>query len=91
MKTQVALRLESDLVELAKTEAERENRSLANFVETLLTEALISPHGDGTPILSVVDANLDGIVAIDDDGNVDADETERLRHVIAIAGKRDTK
>jgi hypothetical protein len=45
-------------------------------------------HNDRAPIL---DADLDGIVAIDDDGNVDAEETERLRQVIAIAGKRDAE
>jgi hypothetical protein len=67
MKTQVALRLDSDLVDLERTEGERENRSLANLVEHALADALISPPGDCTPVLSVVDADLDGIVAIDDD------------------------
>jgi hypothetical protein len=91
MKTQVALRLDSDLVELERTEAEPENRSLANFVANALADALMSPPCDGTPVLSVVDADLDGIIAIEDDGMPDAGESERLRHPIAVADKRETK
>lgn len=89
MKTQVALRLETELVDAAKSQAERENRSLANFVETVLAEALISPPGDGRPILSiaVTDAELEGAVAIDDEGNPDPEETARLHRLIAIADK----
>jgi len=87
MKTQVALRLDAQLVDAAKTQADRENRSLANFVETVLAEALVSPAGDGRPILSVVDADLEGVVALDDSGNPDVDETARLRRLIAMADK----
>jgi hypothetical protein len=87
MKTQVALRLDAGLVRVAKSRADRENRSLANFVETVLSEALITPDGDDTPILSMVHDRLDGIVAVDDDGKADPKETKRLRHLIAIAAK----
>jgi hypothetical protein len=89
MKTQVALRLDAKVVEAAKSQADRENRSLANFVETVLAEALILPPGDGRPILSiaVTDAELEGAVVIDDEGNPDPEETARLHRVIGTADK----
>jgi hypothetical protein len=87
MKTQVALRLDEDLVERARKQAERENRSLANFIETLLGEALLSPSNDGVPLLSLVDNDLEGAVAIGDDGTVDFEETDRLRRLLDIADK----
>ncbi|MDA8231617.1 MAG: DUF6364 family protein [Magnetospirillum sp.] len=85
MKTQVALRLEDSIVESARREAERQNRSLANLVETALGEILVAANS-GAPVLSLLDGDdLDDAVAIDDDGNVDDEETARLRHLAAIA------
>jgi hypothetical protein len=88
MKTQVALRLEDSLVRLAKAEAERDHRSLANFVEVLLAEVLLTPVGS-RPVLSLADAEdtLTGAVALDDDGNPDAEETALFRRLIAVADK----
>ncbi len=77
MKTQLALRLDEDLVELARRAAERQNRSLANFVEVVLAESLMAPEGE-LPIVSLVDADFDGIEAIDDNGVVDEAESARL-------------
>jgi hypothetical protein len=37
------------------------------------------------PVVSLVDADIDGLEAIDDDGAVDAAETARLRDIIAIS------
>jgi hypothetical protein len=89
MKTQLALRLDEDLVELARRTAERQNRSLANFVEVVLAESLMSTEGE-LPVVSLVDADIDidGIEAIDDDGVVDEAETARLRDIIAISRRR---
>ncbi|HIJ61109.1 MAG TPA: hypothetical protein HPQ04_00305 [Rhodospirillaceae bacterium] len=87
MKSQIALRLETDIVELARREAERQNRSLANFVESVLADALMP--ADGTlPVVSLVDSEIDGIEAIHDDGSVDFEETARLRQVIALSRRR---
>jgi hypothetical protein len=87
MKTQLALRLDEDLVELARRTAERQNRSLANFVEVLLAESLMSSESD-LPVVSLVDADIAGIEAIDDDDAVDEAETARLRDIIAISRRR---
>jgi len=87
MKTQLALRIEEDIVELARRAADRQNRSLANFIEVMLTDSLMAIEGD-LPIVSLVDADIDGIEAIDDDGNLDAAETARLRDIIAISRRR---
>lgn len=87
MKTQVALRLEDDLIELARREAARQNRSLANYVEGVLAEALMQA-GSEAPTLSAADADLEDAVAVGDDGMVDADETARLRHLIALQQTR---
>lgn len=85
MKTQVALRLEDSIVASARREAERQNRSLANLVETALSEILVNASS-GAPVLSLLDGDdLDGAVAVDDDGLVDGDETERLRYLATIA------
>lgn len=85
MKTQVALRLEESIVESARREAERQNRSLANLVETALGEILVAANCD-SPVLSLLEGDdLGGAVAIDDDGNIDNDETERLQHLVAVA------
>jgi hypothetical protein len=85
MKTQCALRLEENIVDLARREAERQNRSLANFVEVVLAEALMLAEG-ARPILSLFDApeDLVGIEAINDDGSVNGEETARLREMIAL-------
>ncbi|MBF0394042.1 MAG: hypothetical protein HQL38_15295 [Alphaproteobacteria bacterium] len=85
MKTQVALRLEDSIVESARREAERQNRSLANLVETALCEILVSANGE-VPVLSLLDHDdLAGAVAVDDNGDVDDQETGRLQHLVAIA------
>lgn len=85
MKTQVALRLEDSIVESAKREAERQNRSLANLVESALSEILIAANSD-MPVLSILDGDdLDGAVAVDDLGNVDAAETARFLHLLDVA------
>ena len=87
MKTQVALRLEDGIVESARREAERQNRSLANLVETVLGEMLVAANSD-VPVLSALETDdLAGAVAIDDDGRPDAEETDRLRRLAAIAGR----
>jgi hypothetical protein len=83
-RTQVALRLDEDIIEIARRTAERQNRSLANFVEVALSEALLLAEGE-RPILSAVDADLSGIEALNDDGTVDPDETAVLRDLVAIA------
>ncbi len=36
------------------------------------------------PILSTVDDDLDGAVAIDDGGQVDEEETQRLHYLLAL-------
>lgn len=87
MKSQIALRLENDIVELARREAERQNRSLANFVESVLADALM-PAGGTLPVVSLVDSEVDGIEAINDDGSVDLEETARLRQLIAVSRRR---
>lgn len=86
MKTQLALRLEEAIVEMARREAERQNRSLANFVEVALTETLMLTGGD-RPILALFDTDEDlvGIEAINNDGTINDEETSRLRDIIAIA------
>jgi hypothetical protein len=84
VKTQLALRLDEDLVELARREAERQNRSLANFIEVLLADSLMATAGE-VPVVSLVDADIDGIEAIDDNGMVDDVETARLRDILAIS------
>ena len=84
MKTQIALRLDRALVEAAKREAGRQNRSLANLIENVLAESLMAVPGD-VPILSVVDDDLDGAEALDDDGNTDPEATDRFRHLISVA------
>jgi hypothetical protein len=91
MKTQVALRLDDELLERARKQAERENRSLANFVETLLGEALLSPAGSGVPMLSIAEGDLEGAVAIDDDGTIDLEETDRLHRLLDVADKGDAR
>jgi hypothetical protein len=90
MKTQVALRLEDSIVESARREAERQNRSLANLVESALSEILIAANSDA-PVLSILDGDdLQGAVAVDDLGHVDGAETARFRHLLGIAqNKRD--
>lgn len=77
---QISLRMNEKVVEAARRAAERENRSLANLIETVLIEYLTIPT-PATPTMSVVDNDeaLRDAVAIDDDGNVDAVETERFR------------
>ena len=87
MRAQTSLCLDSDLVNRANKQAERENRSLADFVETLLTEALLSPPSGGRPLLSAVDCDLKGLVALADDGTVDLEETEGLGRLLDIADK----
>jgi hypothetical protein len=87
MKTQLALRIEEDIIELARRAADRQNRSLANFIEVMLADSLMAIEGD-LPIVSLVDADIDGIEAIDDDGNLDDAETARLRDIIAISRRR---
>ena len=84
MKTQVALRLEESLVEFARRRAERDNRSLANFVEGLLADALMSDSGDA-PVISLLDDDFAGAVALDDSGAVDEAETERLHRLLGSA------
>ena len=65
--------------------AERENRSLANLVETALAETLIGAAGDSeTPILSVLEEDVSGIEAIDDRGRRDPAETARLRRLVKL-------
>ncbi|MDR3516622.1 MAG: DUF6364 family protein [Azospirillaceae bacterium] len=85
MKTQVALRLEDSIVESAKREAERQNRSLANFVESALAEILIAGSSN-MPVLSILDSDdFDGAVAVDDQGNIDEVETARFQHLLDVA------
>jgi hypothetical protein len=90
MTVQISLRLDTEIVDLARREAERQNRSLANYVENLLCEMLLTPTSADAPILSVVDddANLERMVALDQRGKVDRKETRRLRTLLAIADKR---
>jgi hypothetical protein len=87
MKTQIALRLDDSLVEVARREAGRQNRSLADLVESALTESLMMAPGE-RPILSVTDDDLNGIEALNDSGEVDAEETQKLRHLIAVARRQ---
>ena len=81
MKTQVALRLDETLVEIARCQAEREGRSLANFVEGLLADALISDSGDA-PVISLLDDDFTGAVALDDSDAIDEAETERFYRLL---------
>ncbi|MBF0375533.1 MAG: hypothetical protein HQL39_19250 [Alphaproteobacteria bacterium] len=38
------------------------------------------------PVLSLIESDdLGGAMAIDDDGDIDGDETRRLHHLVAIA------
>ena len=87
MKSQIALRLENDIVDLARREAERQNRSLANFVESVLAEALMAAEGD-LPVVSLADPDIDAVEAITDDGSVDPQETARLRRLLAVSRRR---
>lgn len=85
MKVQTALRMEESIIESARREAERQNRSLANFVETALADALTGANSE-IPVLSLIEGDdLDGAVALDDHGSVDLDETDRLLNLAAIA------
>lgn len=87
MKVQTALRMEESIIEAARREAERQNRSLANFVETALADILTGANSE-VPVLSVIEGDdLDGAVALDDHGSVDLDETDRLFNLAAIAGR----
>ncbi len=87
MKTQVALRLEDEILGRARREAERQNRSLANLVEVALAEILIAADG-ARPLLSALeDDALEGAIAIDDDGAVDAEETKRFHHLAGVAAR----
>lgn len=87
MKVQTALRMEESIIEGARREAERQNRSLANFVETALADILTGANSE-VPVLSVIEGDdLDGAVALDDHGSVDLDETDRLFNLAAIAGR----
>ncbi len=66
--------------------AERENRSLANLVETALAETLIGAVGDSeTPVLSMLEEDLSSIVAVDDRGRRDPAATNRLRRLIKLS------
>ena len=48
MKKLVTFRFDPDLLALAKTTAQRENRTLTNFVETVLKRAIeTAPSTDG--------------------------------------------
>jgi hypothetical protein len=84
MKTHIALHLDDGIVEVAKREAERQNRSFANLVETVLSESLLKVSGD-SPIVSRVDDDLAGLEVLGDSGQVDMLETEKLEQLIAIA------
>jgi hypothetical protein len=85
MKTQVALRLEDSIVESARREAERQNRSLANLVESALSEILIAANSS-MPVLSILDGDdFDDAVAVDELGNVDEAETARFQHLLDVA------
>ncbi len=85
MKIQTALRMEESIIESARREAERQNRSLANFVETALADALTGANSD-VPVLSLIEGDdLEDAVALDDQGNVDHAETDRLLHLAAVA------
>jgi hypothetical protein len=90
MTVQISLRLDEDLVAQARKAAERENRSLANYVENVLYESLLTPAASDAPVLSVVDgdADLGRMVAIDRRGRVDRKATARLRALVAVADKR---
>jgi hypothetical protein len=90
MTVQISLRLDDEIVDLARKAAERQNRSLANYVENLLSEMLLTPAATDAPVLSVVDADadLDRMVAIDRRGKVDRRQTRRLHALLAVADKR---
>ena len=84
MKTQVALRLEDRILESARREAERQNRSLANLVESALSEILIAANSK-RPVLSILAGDdFAGAVAIDDFGQIDEAETARFEHLISV-------
>ncbi len=87
MKTQIALSLTGSLVEVARREAFRQNRSLADLVESALTESLMAPPGE-RPVLSMNDDELSGIEALDEANQVDVKETERLTRPIAISRRQ---
>jgi hypothetical protein len=84
VKTQLALRIEEDIVELARRAADRQDLSLANYIEVLLANSLMAVECD-LPVLSLVDHDVDGIEAINDDGTVDEAETARLSDVMAVS------
>ncbi len=86
MRTQIALRLDDNLVDEAKRRAARENRSLANYIEGILAETFIADREE-TPIISLVDNDFEGAVVVDKDGNIDPEETGRLHHLLAVARK----
>ncbi len=56
------------------------------MVESVLAESLMIVPGE-IPILTVVDDELEGAVALDETGNIDPDATERFTHLLAMAGR----
>ena len=52
MKQIVTFRLDPDLLAKARHSARRENRTLTNFVETLLKQAVDGPAPAGRPMTS---------------------------------------
>ena len=85
MKTQVALRLEDSIVESAKRVADRQNRSLANFVEGLLAESLTGANGD-QPVISLLEEDdFDGAVVLNDDDTVNTEDTDTFHHLLSVS------
>jgi len=89
MKTQVALRINDTILELARRAADRESRSLANYIEVVLAESLMIAEGSH-PIVTLFDdaSDLNELVAINEDGTANADETANLRGLISLAETR---
>jgi hypothetical protein len=50
MKTSVSFRIDSALLESAKRAAKTENRTLTNFLETLLREKLVGQDVEREPV-----------------------------------------
>ncbi len=81
---QVAFRIDETILEVARKTAARQNRSLSNYVETVLAESLMLAEGD-RPILCAVDADLSDVVAINDDGSVNSEKTAVIRDLVTAA------
>lgn len=84
IKTQVVLRFEETLVALARRRSGRDNQSLEEVIDGLLADTLLSERGSRS-LISPLDDDFVGAVALDDNGAIDEAGTERLHRLLGPA------